>query len=603
MKISSINLKFLAAAIQALLKPATGVAALALLGVAACANAQNLNGTLNAAFYGSPRYIQTVNTQFGNSTGNDGTGGSELDAVYIQTNNGNLYLFIAGTSENSGNHMNIFIAGSGNATGQSVFNPPNTGSMHNMLGSSFYPPFKATFALDINDYAGTLYTEEYNLVAVTGGYVGALGNSGTGIYAGSDGGVTTIYGNNNLVSTMGAATQALSGSNVGAAVTTGFELVIPLSAIGYAGGGVNAIDVLVDINGGGDGYLSNQFLPGLQPIPYGNIGNPPVFNFGNTPTCTVVNSVDMSALAFYGLWDPSQTVHISGLGGTPVTNVATGPYIYYVTNTIPQLGQLIHYKWYYDATAGGQVYENPAPPTYGQYRDRFFTVPNVAGTNLPTVFFSDNTTNDLISAPGGINVTYTVDMTGATDFISGTVFAPGDYVYVNGITGAFLNWTAIDLNNQRLFQFSGNIYTNTFLMPQGTPIRTLYKYGFAYAGQTNSVDNSAGQGTNLLRYIRSSVTGGYAFPTDTFGSSQNEPSFGQLAVGTASGGFVPLSWLGSQAVQLQTRSSLTSGTWTTVAGTDGSVWTSFVNSTNGSVSVTNWPASTGSTFFRLLQQP
>ncbi len=48
--------------------------------------------------------------------------------------------------------------------------------------------------------------------------------------------------------------------------------------------------VLADINGGGDSYLSNQFLPGL-PVGTGNVGgggpftgaNNGSFNFGNTP--------------------------------------------------------------------------------------------------------------------------------------------------------------------------------------------------------------------------------------------------------------------------------------------------------------------------------
>jgi hypothetical protein len=70
----------------------------------------------------------------------------------------------------------------------------------------------------------------------------------------------------------------LSGATSGAATTTGYELSIPLSDIGYTGG---SIMVLADINGGGDGYLSNQFLTGL-PVGSGNVGTS-AFNFGSTP--------------------------------------------------------------------------------------------------------------------------------------------------------------------------------------------------------------------------------------------------------------------------------------------------------------------------------
>ena len=58
---------------------------------------------------------------------------------------------------------------------------------------------------------------------------------------------------------MGASGAALSGATSGINTTTGLELVVPLSAIGYTGGN---IEVLADINGGGDSYLSNQLLPG-----------------------------------------------------------------------------------------------------------------------------------------------------------------------------------------------------------------------------------------------------------------------------------------------------------------------------------------------------
>jgi hypothetical protein len=240
-------------------------------------HAQNLNGTLNPGFYGSPLAVQTVNTGFGNSTGNDGSGGSELDAAYGSISGGNLYVFLAGNTENNGNHVNLFIAGG--AAGQNTLALPNTGTMGAMNGSVFSPGFNATFALDLNDFSGTFYTEEYNLTGTpSGGYVGALGHGATGIYAGSDGGVASLYINNNHVSTMGAANGALSGATSGAATTTGLELVIPLADIGYTGG---SVEVLADINGGSDGYLSNQFLPGL-PVGTGNVGTAG-FNFGSTP--------------------------------------------------------------------------------------------------------------------------------------------------------------------------------------------------------------------------------------------------------------------------------------------------------------------------------
>lgn len=218
-------------------------------------------------------------------------------------------MFLAGNTENNGNHLNVFIAG-GAAGGQNVLNAAATATMQAMNGSVFSPGFNATFGFDVNDYSGTLYSEEYNLIGGTGGYVGALAESSLGIAAGSDGGVTSIYLNNNHASTMGASGAALSGATSGANATTGYELVIPLSAIGYGGGNIM---VLADINGGSDGYLANQFLPGLA-VGTGNVGgggpytgsSGSQFNFANTPgeyftIAGVPEPASMAMLGFAGL--------------------------------------------------------------------------------------------------------------------------------------------------------------------------------------------------------------------------------------------------------------------------------------------------------------
>jgi hypothetical protein len=272
-------------------------------------HAQNLDGTVDNAFYGSPLAVQTINTGFGNAGGVDSGGGSELDAAYGQISGGNLYLFLAGNVENNGNHLNVFI--DGGTGGQNTLNAvgPAGSNLPSMNGSVFSPGFGATFAFDVNDFSGTLYSEEYNLLANTGGYVGALAETSTGIAAGSSGGVTGIYLNNNNISTMGTSGAALSGATSGANTTTGYELLIPLSAIGYSGGNIL---VLADVNGAGnpgDTYLSNQFLPGL-PVGTGNVGGGGpygpgggTFNFGSTPGeyFTVTPAPEPATLALVGL--------------------------------------------------------------------------------------------------------------------------------------------------------------------------------------------------------------------------------------------------------------------------------------------------------------
>jgi hypothetical protein len=246
--------------------------------MAMAATAQiNMNGTLGAG-YGSPLAVQTINTGFGDSTVGDGTsaGGSELDAAYGVIQGGSLDIFLSGNFEDNGNHVNVFV--STGAAGQSTLSLPATGGMQTMNGSVFSPGFNANLAIDLNDYAGTAYVEEYTIAGAVanGGYVGAIGLSG-GIGSGSPGG-SIVYGvNDTHVSTMGAAGAPANPAAMLSA-KTGLEIGIPLSVLGNPTG---SVEVLADINGGGDGYLANQFLPGL-PVGTGNLGTS-AFNFGSTP--------------------------------------------------------------------------------------------------------------------------------------------------------------------------------------------------------------------------------------------------------------------------------------------------------------------------------
>jgi hypothetical protein len=245
------------------------------------------DGTLSPSEGYNLEATQTINTGFGDSTVGDGTsgGGSELDAAYGVISGGNLNIFLAGNFEDNGNHVNLFV--DDGRVGQSVLALPGGDTMSTMNGSVFSPGFQATYALDANDYTGTTYVEEYTLTApgmLSGGYVGAIGLTG-GIGSGTPG-VATIGWNDTHVSTMGTP-NAATNQAAADAVTTGMEVSIPLSALGGTGG---PFLVLADVNGGGDSYLSNQFLPGL-PVGTGNVGgggpftgpSSGAFNFGATP--------------------------------------------------------------------------------------------------------------------------------------------------------------------------------------------------------------------------------------------------------------------------------------------------------------------------------
>jgi hypothetical protein len=235
-----------------------------------------VNGSYDPAF-GSALAVQTANTGFG--SGPASSGGNQLDAAYGTVQGGNLYLFFAGNTSD-GNFLDLFIA-DGRA-GQSTFNVSSGGTIA-MNGSVFSPGFSATFSVNANTFAGTMYPNAYDLVANVGGYTGAgLPDSG-GTIAGAPAGNGVQLAVNN-------SSPAGSGVNTGAGaltVTTGWEVAIPLSLLGNPSG---SIEVLADINGNPDNYLSNQFLPGL-PDGTGNLGaggpysGPATgaFDFGSTP--------------------------------------------------------------------------------------------------------------------------------------------------------------------------------------------------------------------------------------------------------------------------------------------------------------------------------
>jgi hypothetical protein len=159
------------------------------------------------------------------------------------------------------------------------------------------------------------------------------------------------------------------------------------------------------------------------------------------------------------------------------------------------------------------------------------------------------------------------------------------------------------------------VYTNTIIMPKGTPVALSYQYGMDI-GNVNGgpVENEADPASVHYRGVRSTQFNPYAMPVDTFSSQPYvEPFFstgnigangslagGRLSVGAPVAGRIPISWLGRPGAHLQTSASLSNPVWQNISATDGTNWTAGSSSTNGFVSVTNWPSS-GSTFFRLVK--
>jgi hypothetical protein len=343
----------------------------------------------------------------------------------------------------------------------------------------------------------------------------------------------------------------------------------------------------VNADGGGNRYFANvsQTLPIV------------LFNdVGAAYPCTNVFQVDMSGPAANDpSYDPTSVILMGSFNGwgsaIPMTNNINAGNTNLFTTSLPvvvgQGSTITGYQFRY-TDSGGTVYDH-APN--GQ--NRTLTVPLQPNYLVPWVYFLNAGGSDSLSQP--MQITFSIDMTGAVATDS-TVWAPGSAVFVNGPWPNWLPWNPLSLSGQELTEVGSTpIYTGTVTIAAGNTTSLTYKYSLG------GPDNEAGQDINLIRVIRTTATGAYSFPQDKWQNQYQEPSFGQLAVGSASGGKVALSWLGRPGCQVQTSPSLTSPTWVSYPNTDGTNWTLGTVSTNGLLSATNWPVSTGNLFFRLIK--
>jgi len=247
--------------------------------------------------YGPAKSVQTNNTGFSDSTVGDGTsaGGSELDAAYAVVQGGNLHLFFAGNLKRAEeyNHYDIYIA-DGRA-GQNTVNA--SGALSGSNGSKFSPGFSATYALDINTDS-TTYVNRYDMTQTlaSSSYLNGFPNSSGTSHNLLDG-VVASFNNSNAAGVVGGAPSAADQA-AAAAVTTGLELSIPLARLGNPVGG--QLKVLAVLNGGGNDFLSNQFLPGLPGEPVGNLGNGGVFDFSLQPN--MFFTVNVPVVSNVGTW-------------------------------------------------------------------------------------------------------------------------------------------------------------------------------------------------------------------------------------------------------------------------------------------------------------
>jgi len=387
---------------------------------------------------------------------------------------------------------------------------------------------------------------------------------------------------------------------------------------------------------------SNRFFTQTnQTLPVVNFSDQPV-----APLAKVTLNLDMSAVAEYDSNFVPNSITAWGTfngwaGPVTLTNSIAAPNtnLYSATLNVGEGVSFILQYRYTNSSYGGWVYDyaqdgGPNWVNNNSYR-RTLYVPvtsTVLVTNMPVVYFNDLAPDDLL--PAATAVQFSVDMNGAVG-TDGHPFNSGDGVYINGM---FAGATPSDPNPtagtaQYWYAWSGGVnplaappgyqmvelgsstvYTNTVILPAGTPVALSYQYGMDIGSANGGpVEDEAASGSVHYRVVRSTQANPYVMPTDTFSSQPYvEPFFstgnigangslagGNLNVGAATGGNVPVSWLGRPGARLQAATNLLSG-WQTLAATDGTNWTTGYSSTNGFVSTTNWPAASKA-FFRLVK--
>ena len=371
----------------------------------------------------------------------------------------------------------------------------------------------------------------------------------------------------------------------------------------------------------------------------------PLVSFSDQPysLAYVTLKVDMSGVIQY---DPNYVPNSVTIWGTfnnwaagiTMTNnpVAANPNLFSSSVIIMSEGTPILYQVRYTnslVAAPGWVYDYANDSVYNESARRTITLPvtsTALTTNVPAFYFLDLAPGDYL--PRATPVLFSVDMNGAVGTDS-RAFNPafGDGVYINGMFAngggtpypqAWYPWSggsdpvSAPPGYQMTRVGSTMIYTNTLIIPAGTPVALSYQYGIDPGGfNEGPLENEAGSGANHFRVVRTTALSPYVMPADTFTNQPyQEPLFapgniyesmgtlagGNLSVGQPAADKVPVSWLGRPGAHLQVKSDLATGVWQDIPATDGTNWTSGVNTVNGLMSVTNWPSG-GNAFFRLVK--
>ena len=267
-----------------------------------------IDGKVDAG-YGCPVAVQRIGTSFGKNTSTNfiNATGSELDAAYGLVLNNTLFLLLAGNIQANGNRIHVFfMTGPGGENtltnvnpnsidqtgGRSVLNwlgPTNNipiaggGNTGPGPGLTFDPGFAPNYWMDVvclNSTTSVNYAQLWpggtnsSGIATNGYFLGRTGSTNATLTGGTNPFLIQATVNNSNTNGVDEGNKDLNGNISGCytnaagvpggettqalAVTTGFEMAIPLAAIGSPTSTI-AICAFIDNTGIGV-QLSNQIL-------------------------------------------------------------------------------------------------------------------------------------------------------------------------------------------------------------------------------------------------------------------------------------------------------------------------------------------------------
>ena len=236
---------------------------------------------------GSLIAVQQIHTCFGDAvpgTLNYTINGSELDELFVRTDEQYLHLAYTGNLERNGNKLIIWID-SDPAGGENVLDN-NGGSLTGWQGRTFDAGFAPDHAYVMNNWQGTLYVDRFELATNTATYLGASAvNGGSGVLSGGTNPANNLFAFNNTNNAGVVGIGQAGAPGVPSTATTGLEARIALSELGItAVGRCTTLKVWVVQAGTGGEYLSNQALPSFAPDTNYNLANEPgaaKYNFGS----------------------------------------------------------------------------------------------------------------------------------------------------------------------------------------------------------------------------------------------------------------------------------------------------------------------------------